>query len=775
MLASWFNFSARRVRAAVLVSLSFGALIAGFSQTAPLVPPRENDVTKPSSTVTLPSFIVSTAKTSPYNAREATSTTRISIPLQDIAQSVSVVTRQLIDDTQGFRMLDVAKYVTTLGEGAPSGGDRYVIRGFQTTQRFIDGVNVSGLDGYNMTSDMSNVERLEINKGPNAILVPGGGFGGIINQITKEPKFEDFTEVSARYTSYLGSGVTVDANRVIGERRSAVRVVGSYWDSTGYFQDSYRKGYLVAPSFTYVFGGGAELLVKIETLKNDQSAGQGISLDPSVGTKIGGYARPSPFLPRDNSWAPGDDRQRWETRLYSELRFKLGDIIAARLWFMADTAERNDHGAPGGQPVAGNQGGVNPLTGEYVPFNTFSYNPTTQSLTTTTLTPSTDTRFNRVNQANRLIFNELHFKNDYAAQYEIRPGIIGTSIAGLSANYSRVEWKSWNTRRPQVDYASGARVGLDEPIIMTLVRDKEAAQEDVQAFVYQRVNLLQDRLIAAAGVSRFYGSLQRLDNSPVSPPILPSTRNATTDLNYGIIYKPVRAVSLFAGYNRVGGALPSSIQAGDFTTGGFRIGVGDQTEYGIKTSFLKDRITASLAYFDISQSNVTVPNSGFATNPSLPQFLFFDLENQGWELEFNALITPNWAILGNYTIMDMRDTYGIPQRMVPERAGAVFTKYTFTSGATKGLGLTLGIDHVGKVAGDQVTLFTSAGVPNQPSFYVAPRTLVQAGLSYRRDRWSVALVVRNVLDKDYVQASQNRNFILMGEPRNYSLSAEYKF
>lgn len=758
------------------VALTFWTASVGFTQsttsTAPSAPEAASET---DATVKLPSFVINAAKTSPYNAQEATSITRISIPIQEIAQSVSVVTEQLIDETQGFRMLDVAKYVTPLGEGTPSGGDRYIIRGFQTTQRFVDGVNVSGLDGYNMTSDMSNVERLEINKGPNAILVPGGGFGGIINQITKEPKFNNFTDLSARYTSYLGSGVTLDANRVLLDRRAAVRVVASYWDSTGYFQDSYRKGYLVAPSFTYVFGDGAVLLVKLETLENRQSAGQGITLDPTVGTSVGGYARPSPLLPRNNSWAAGDDRHRWETRFYTELRFKLGDSIASRLWFMADTAERNDHGAPGGAPVAGNQGGVNPLTGEYVPFNTFLYNTTTKVLTTNILTPSTNTLFNRVNQANRLVFNELHLKNDYAAQYSITPGVIGTTITGLSANYQRVAWENWSARRPRVDYATGSRVGLDEPLVLTLVRDKLAAQADVQGFLYQRVSLLKDRLILAAGVSRFYGSLVRLDNSPISPPILPSTRNSTTDLNYGIVYKLIPAVSLFAGYNRVGGALPSSIQAGDFTTGGFRIGVGAQTEYGIKTSFLKERVTASFAYFDINQSNVTVPNSAFATNPSLPQFLFFDLQSKGVEFEFNALISPNWAILGNYTRMEMRDSYGIPQRMVPDSAGGLFTKYTFASGATKGLGLSLGLDYAGKTPGDQATLNTSAGVPNKPTFYLAPRTIVQGGLSYRRDNWSVALVARNLFDKDYVQSSQSRTFILMGEPRNYSITAGYKF
>ena len=84
-----------------------------------------------------------------------------------------------MDDTQGFKMIDSAQYVTAITPSSlAAGGDRYTLRGFQISQRFVDGVNVSGVDGYNVSSDTSNVERLEIVKGPDAILVPGGSPGG---------------------------------------------------------------------------------------------------------------------------------------------------------------------------------------------------------------------------------------------------------------------------------------------------------------------------------------------------------------------------------------------------------------------------------------------------------------------------------------------------------------------------------------------------------------------------------------------------------------------
>ena len=77
--------------------------------------------------------------------------------------------------------------------------------------------------------------------------------------------------------------------------------------------------------------------------------------------------------------------------------------------------------------------------------------------------------------------------------------------------------------------------------------------------------------------------------------------------------------------------------------------------------------------------------------------------------------------------------------------------------------------------GDKSYGVTSAGVPIQPSFYLAPRTIMQGGISYRRERWNFGIMVMNLLDKDYIQASATRGILLPGEPRNYSATLELKW
>lgn len=752
-----------------LASLLFGA--ASAQTPVPTTDKKEGE-----NVVTLPAFSVKDTRSSAYAAQEAVSTTRISVPIQDVPQTVSVVTRELMDDTMGLRMLDTAQYVTPIKESSLStGGDRVTLRGFQVTQRFIDGVNVSGVDGYNMSSATANIERIEIIKGPNAILVPGGSPGGIMNQITKSPKFKDHTEFTATLKEYIGSEVVADVNRVSASGKTAVRVVANAWDSDGYFINQFRQGWLFAPSYTHVFGNDVVFTTKLETLYNKETQGIGAVIDPNIGTTIGRYARVIPGMPRNNSWVPHDDnRERRETRWVNELSFKMGDSISARLWFMADHAEREDWGAPGGVPQAGFQGARNPLTGEWEPFRSFA---TTAPYTATVLTPNTSTLYNRTGQSNLLVFDELHLKNDYAFDYAL--GQIGQSvtIAGMSANYQKLLWKNWSNTRAPLDLANPVR---DTPILTsTLLRDKKGAQQDFQVFVYERLTLFNERVILAGGVSKFWGVLERLDNGNLPAVVSRSLSKSVTDSNLGAIFKPTKNLSLFAGYNKVGGALPTSILAGE-TAANFVIQTGDQLEAGVKGTFLDGRITTSAAWFDIALSNFQVPNSAFNTDPTQPQFLFQDLTSKGWEVEFTSMLTPELLLIGNYTQLKMRDPNGVRQRMVADRGGALFAKYQMKEGALKNFSVTFGLDYMDEAPGEQASGITAAStptriIPNQPSFYLAARTIYSLGFGYAKDNWQARVRIENLTDKDYIQSAGSRNTLVPGLPRTYSVSVGYKF
>jgi iron complex outermembrane receptor protein len=138
-------------------------------------------------------------------------------------------------------------------------------------------------------------------------------------------------------------------------------------------------------------------------------------------------------------------------------------------------------------------------------------------------------------------------------------------------------------------------------------------------------------------------------------------------------------------------------------------------------------------------------------------------------------------IIGNFTHMHMRNAHGQPQTMVPDNAGALFAKYAVREGPARGLGFSLGADYMDEVSSGApsvrlwATDFPGSTVPKQPTFFLAPRTVWQAGVSYKRDRWSLAVVVQNLTNKDYLKSAQSRNALLPGEPRNYSATLELRW
>ena len=157
--------------ASVLAALATTAI--GFAQSP-----------APAEVVKLSAFEVSGEAPNRYQASEVTSGGRLRTAIFDSPQTINVVTEALLKDVGAVRILDALKYIPGVTESTlPNGLDRLTVRGFQ-----IDGATVDGF--YDITQgnvDPLTIDRLEVVKGPNAILSPTGSPGGTINNVTKKP------------------------------------------------------------------------------------------------------------------------------------------------------------------------------------------------------------------------------------------------------------------------------------------------------------------------------------------------------------------------------------------------------------------------------------------------------------------------------------------------------------------------------------------------------------------------------------------------------------
>ncbi len=769
----------------------------------------------------LPAFVISEEPDNPYQSRQALSTSRVAMNIMDIPQSISVVTSEFIQDSMSFRMLDAAKYITPVVESTlPIGGDRYTIRGFQVSHEFIDGAESSGADGYSMSLAPYNIERIEVIKGPNAILVPGGSPGGQFNPITKSPFMRNQGSVTLELAQYLGNAVSLDVNRVVSDERGmAVRLVAALWNNEGYMRNHVRDGLMFAPSFAWQLNRDHKFIAKLEIMRNDEGHIGGLPLDPSIGSRD--YARIARGLPRDWTFGDGklDIRHRETERLTLELLSTLSSNVTSRLQVIGNHVVREDEGGTGAAIIgAGATGSRNPNTGLYEPgviWTVANVDGRSVPSSTTVALPDPSTYvFQRNYGAVHLYYKEAHLRNDYAAKFEGN-GWKSTTIAGLASNYSSVQFKSFvSLARPDVPVSGLDSItypGYNYPQPTqgafnpdTGVRtgaggNRTGEVSDLQFFVFENASFFNERLQLSGGASRYFGRLTRTDQTGIGVPgvdpgvapgpYYPTYSMTSNAVSWGVLVKPVKQVSLFYGYNTSGGAMPGQLNAGGHAPD-FRVQVGNQKEFGIKTSFFDGRLTASFAHFDIAQSNYPVPNSeyytlvaqGIPVPADFPVVLYLDQVSKGWEMEFSYAVNKNLTLIGNLTDLEARQATGVRIRGTPDRSAAVYADYRFTEGALNGFGFNIGVDYKTDMVGENVSgLTTSLPLPNgdvvlqQASFLVDGRTLVNLGVTYRRDNWTARLQVSNALDKDYILAAGSRTSVLVGDPRNLRGSITYKF
>lgn len=809
------GFTVRRaVLCTGLASLVFGAAYA--QSPAPVAEKKEKE-----EVLTLPQFTVLEDRANPYRSRQAMSSSRVAMDVMDIPQTVSVVTSDFLKDTMSQRMLDAAKYVTPVAESTlPVGGDRYTIRGFQVSHEFIDGMVISGEDGYSMAMAPYNIDRIEIIKGPNAILVPGGAPGGQFNPITKSPVMQDQASATLELAQYVGNAVSTDINRVLSKDHGvAGRLVFAYWNTGGYQPHYFRKGWMFAPSLSWQLSPNHKFVAKFEAVRNDESTALNLPIDPSVGSD--GYARVARGLPRDWGFANDDDHRVRETeRVTLELYSTLNNYITSRLQLSANHVLREDQGNSTGAIFFPNGSGGfvafnptrNPFTGKYEPGTTWTVdNSGATAVATSTATPIPDPStwiYRRINGSDHLYYNEAHLRNDYAGKFE-NDTLSSTTIAGYAANFSKTRWKSWagSSQGPDVaNTPAGLAAMTFTPYnFTTLTQNKEAKLQEMQFYLFETASFLKDRLVLTGGLSRYFGSLTRTDNSGVGAIGERTLDISSTAKSYGVVVKPLKEVSVYYSRNTSGDTMPGSLQAGNpnlsrTANPPYKPANGTQDEFGVKTSFFNGALTVSLAHFEITQTNYAVPNSEYyvlvsqgnqAAANLLPTSTFLDVISKGWEVEGSWAVNKNLTLMGNYSDFTYRQPTGVRIRAVADKIWAAFADYRFTDGPLANFGFNVGIDGKSDMVGETVTALTTtkplsgnvgtfpgvaAGfVPQQASYKYDGRVLVNLGLSYKAKSWVARVQVNNLLDKDYITAGGSRTAIVVGNPREARATFTYEF
>ncbi len=241
-----------------------------------------------------------------------------------------------------------------------------------------------------------------------------------------------------------------------------------------------------------------------------------------------------------------------------------------------------------------------------------------------------------------------------------------------------------------------------------------------------------------------------------------SNNPSTFSYQAGLVYQPIPALSVY------GGVSKSHLAA--LSTEGVNIRSLDpaenalQYEAGIKTQLFDGKLTANFAYFDVTRKDFIV-TIGTDRLPVGAQ------KTKGYEIDLNAEPIKGWKLLANYANYDAtltnlpndRTLEGNRSTGVPKDSASLWTTYEIQSGALKGFGMGGGLTYRNSIYLDQ-----------QNTREIPGYTTLDLVAFYRRDNFEAQLNFNNVTDVAYFRNGSNTG-ALPGEPFNISASVGFKF
>lgn len=657
-----------------------------------------------------------------YTVQRSITATKVDTALVDVPQSISVITRELIDDQAMQSIGDVTRYVPGVGIAQGEGNrDTPVLRGNSTTADFfIDGVR----DDVQYFRDLYNVDRVEVLKGPNAMIFGRGGSGGLINRVTRQANGRPHREAAVQLGSWDHYRGMVDLGDKLSEAFS-YRVTGLYEDSRSYRDGVTVRRYGVNPTFRYVVSPSTTVRSGYEYFHDERTADRGVSsyqgrpLAPDASTFFGDPAQSPVEATVHTAFATLEHRFNSALTLRNHTRFSTYDKFYQNVF-------------PGAVNAAGTSVALQAYNNGTERDNLFNQTDLVWDLETAGLKHQLLTGLELGRQVTDNFRNTGYFDT-------ISPTT--TSVLVPVSNPRTTLPVSFRQSATDADnHGVASTVGL-------------YAQDQI-TFTSQwlgMVGVRYDRFAVDFRNNRTAATIDSTDDM-VSPRV-------------GLVFKPALNVSLYTSYSmsfvpRAGEQLASlSLSNRNLDPEEFK-----NYEVGLKWD-LRPELSFTLAVYRLDRTNVAVPDPADATR----SILVDGQRTKGLELGATGRVTRNWSIAGGYAYQEgeILSTQSATIRagarlaQLPRHTLSLWNRYDLTRDWGVGLGT---------IYRDEIFASTdnTVRVPGFVRFDLA--------VFYRVNEHLRAQVnIENVLDRDYYAAAHSNNNITPGSPRAVRVSVTTTF
>ncbi|MBN8499561.1 MAG: TonB-dependent siderophore receptor [Sphingomonadales bacterium] len=648
-----------------------------------------------------------------YDLDKTPTATKTDTPLIDVPQSVTVISREQIDDQGILTLGEALRFVPGVSLGQGEGHrDQITLRGQSSTADFfVDGIR----DDAQYYRSLYNVERVEVLKGANALIFGRGGGGGVINRVSKAPEFDHTRfSASAGVDTFGAWSVAGDLGAPLSDTLG-MRLNATYEQFDNHRQ-YYRGHYLgVTPTLGVRLGDATTATITYEYVEDRRLTDRGV---PSrAGLPLTGY---------DDTFFGSPSLNRAEVTAH---------LVHGRI----------DHGFS--DNLSGN------LTVQFADYDKFYSNifpgsaVSTANVVTLSGYTSGTSRQNLIGQGNLI--------------WKGSTGPVGhTVLLGFEAG----DQSTLADRRNAV-FPSGATVALAQQLTIPAVTFPtltSASQSDVtfwSVYAQDQIDVGEHlKLVGGLRYDRFKISSTNLVNGFAGERV-----DGKWSPRIGLILKPAEAVSIYGSYSL--SFLPQSgdqFTVLDATTEALAPEEFRNLEAGVKWDLTAGLAFTAAAYqLDRSNTRATDPVTGLVVQTGKSR-------TKGLEFGLVGKVTRQLDVSLGYALQDgeIRVTTaaapaGRKLAQLPRHQVSGWARYDFT----KRFGLGLGVIH-------QSSQFAAiSNAVRLPAF-----TRIDAAAFFDvTDRMTVQINVENLTDADYFPSAHTDNNISPGKPLNAKLTVRMKF
>jgi iron complex outermembrane recepter protein len=624
------------------------------SQEAPK-PAAAPEAAKPAAadeTIVLSPFKVTTEKDNGYKATNATSGTRLNTAIKDLPMPLEVITEKFLRDTGSTDLRESLRYSSGIllesqnDQGTPGGAYQgpggvnnpggatanpnnttIKIRGYVTDTVLRDGYR------RQFATDSVNISRVEVIRGPSALLYGIGNFGGIVNYLPKEPEHKSRGETTFVYGSNNFMRASVDVTGPMAKTWSAdYRVTAAWEDTDDHTQYYHQNHYFVAPIFSFKPTKTTDVLVDFEQGKQWEDgvgfkqirsvAGVGINNDQN---EHGGFVTFPGTDPRTFRWSGPDtyyDTEAFNGRIQVTQKIIEGmTLLAGYNYSDVSTANRDVNGnfrtaagpanlrgdvllSPIDQVHGDSSGNV---TAGIAPNAIFEY--VWGDHTTSTIRDQS-----RID----LTYHFKFFENKSKWWKIDNILLVGdTQEKNKADQYNAATLQNkFNYKSPQdlspIRFGMGVQdngtaAGLAGDVGMQPVNSKQSTSRNRGDYLVYQGKFLDDRLTIVTGIRRDTNSLD-VTNTNLLPGGVKTTANSpstTQDTTQnGVSVQITRALSIYA--LKAGGISPNF--AGNIDVNGKAMSAinAKSEEFGVKIDLFDGRLSGTISSYKIKRTGAPI-------------------------------------------------------------------------------------------------------------------------------------------------------------------------